>query len=118
MKLFAPEGYWKLTPEEKEKIVNGAGPKGYGWLVPDTIWGLSITEAANIHDFCYAVGTTIDDKIEADRIFMNNMVRLISAGKWWLKGLRMRRARKYYLAVKHFGGPAFWSGKNKPEEME
>jgi len=47
------------------------------------------------------------------------MLRLIeSAGGWWiLKRMRRTRALIYYEAVKHFGGPAFWSGKNPESNL-
>lgn len=113
MKLYAPDGYHDLTKKEKKEICNGAGPKGYGWIVPDTIYGLSITEAANIHDYMYHVGATIEDKKKADRVFMNNMMRIIeSKSGWVLRKLRRRRVRTYYKSVKYGGGPAFWAGKN------
>ena len=115
-KLFAPTGYYGLTPKEKKEICNGAGPKGKGWIIPDTMWGLSIKEAANIHDYMYHVGKTIEDKESADRSFLNNMLRVIDNKKGFfhsvLRHLRHARAKEYYNAVKYFGGPAFWSGKN------
>jgi hypothetical protein len=84
------------------------------------MYGLSITEAANIHDYMYYVGMTLEDKREADRVFLNNMIRIIEANSkfWVLEFLRKRRAKKYYLAVDWFGGPAFWSGKNDINEGE
>jgi hypothetical protein len=119
--LFAPEAYWKLTPEQKANIVNGCGPGRFGsMIVPDSLWGLSIKEACNIHDYMFAVGETNEDRDEADRVFLNNMLRLIdAAGGWWaVKALRRQAAVKYYRAVADFGGPAFWSGKNKPSELQ
>ncbi len=118
MKLYAPIEYWNLTAKEKEKICNGAGPKNWGWLVPDFMWFLKITEAANIHDFDYHEGKTQEDKIKADRVFLNNMLRIIQAKtRWtWLKKLRKRQANVYYEAVSKFGGAAFWSGKNRDNE--
>lgn len=114
--LFEPEGYDDLTEADKERICNGCGSKGFGgWVVPETLWGLSMTDACNIHDYMYHVGTTIQDKESADRVLLNNMIRIIEQdGKqWkWLVKLRRIRAREYYLAVKNFGGPAFWAGKN------
>jgi hypothetical protein len=118
--LYAPESYWKLTPEQKSSIVNGCGPgKVLGILVPDSLWGLNITEVCNIHDYCYAMGESIKDKNEADRIFLNNMLRVIDAAQscWLLRVLRARRAQTYYNAVRDFGGPFFWKGKNKLSEM-
>lgn len=43
--LKAPPGYWRLSPEQREAICNGCGPKKLGFLVPDTIWGLNVREA-------------------------------------------------------------------------
>lgn len=64
----------------------------------------------------YHVGQTVADKEEADRVFLNNLLRLIEAGSGWLKMLRRRRALDYYQAVVAFGGPAYWAGKNSPTE--
>jgi len=113
--LYAPTEYWKLNLKEHKEICNKAGPKGYGWLVPNTIWGLNIGECANIHDFLFYVGKTIEDKDAADRIFLNNMLRLINLKTKWgfVKYLRIQRASKYYAAVCIKGGPAFWKGKNQ-----
>lgn len=112
--LFAPETYKKLTAAALAALANGCGV--IGWkidLVPDTLWGLAIKEACNIHDYMYHTGETIEDKNEADRVFLNNMLRLITAKtKYkWLRNLRRRRALLYYFAVKNFGGPAFWDAK-------
>lgn len=122
VRLWAPVDYWSLNKGEKEDICNGAGPKGLGWAVPDTIWGLRITAAANIHDYMYSKRHTPHNEMErirADTSFLNNMVRIIDAKtKWrWLKALRGRRAKTYYNAVRLFGGPAYWSGKNLPVEI-
>lgn len=113
--LFEPKSYQEAPKELKEKNCNGCGPKSMLIdVVPDTAWGLDISEACNIHDWMYAEGQTIEHKEEADRTFLNNMLRLIhNAGGWGiLKLLRRRRALTYYQAVKYFGGPAFWSGKS------
>lgn len=125
--LYAPEGYWIMAekdPEELARIAGGCGPGGLGdWLVPDRLLGLSIRPACHIHDFQYHFGHTYDDpedennKKRADRIFKNNMMRIIMAGTrsgilFWI---RRRLARRYYQAVRDFGDTAFWSGKNRPE---
>ncbi len=62
----------------------------------------------------YTVGGSLADKDEADRVFLNNLLRLIEAvdSVWLLRKLRRARARTYYEAVHIFGGPAFWAGKN------
>ena len=120
MKLYAPESYWATPKKVLNKIAHGCGP-GRGWkewIVPENVWGLPITLACKIHDFMYYEGACIEDKNIADRAFLNNMLRIVEdkTRYGWLKFLRRRRVRKYYLAVKHFGGPAFWKGKNKPWE--
>lgn len=117
--LYAPISYWEAGPADRAGICNGCGTKGLGgWLVPDTLYGLSITEACNIHDWMYAQGDTIADKEQADRAFLNNMLRIIeSKSIRILLWPRRMRAMKYYSAVRDFGGPAFWQGKNAPGEL-
>lgn len=111
--LYAPEQYWRLDPEVKAAMTNGCGTGGWkSAVIPDTLWFLSIREACDIHDYMYRIGTTLEDKAEADRVFLNNMLRLIEQGSKFMAPLRRRRALKYYEAVHCFGGPAFWSGKN------
>lgn len=120
VELFAPEGYWTLTPAQKKDLCNGCGPKKLaGWIIPDTIWGLCITAACDIHDYMYRTGNFYADKTEADRVFLNNMIRLIDARTRyrWLKLLRLLRAYTYYRAVDLFGGPFFWFGKNDSVEL-
>ncbi len=111
--LWAPDEYWNLPPEEKKDICNGVGPRVFGYLIPDTIWLLNVSEAADIHDYMYHVGKNLDDKNRADEIFLNNMIRIIEKETWWnwVKKCRCRRARMMYKAVKYFGEPAFWAGK-------
>lgn len=113
--LFAPSDYWGLNADIRKTLTNGCGSQRKGGkLVPDTIWGLNIREACNIHDFMYGLGATIEDKESADRTFLNNMLRLIDGETRCevLKFLRRYRAMSYYSAVRDFGGPAFWAGKN------
>ncbi len=118
VKLFAPNDYIKSSKQVRARVVNGCGTGGWkGALVPETMYGLKITAACNIHDWMYLRGQTMADKEEADRVFLNNLLRLINFGSsWgWLKALRRRRALKYYHAVRLAGGPAFWDGKNNPD---
>lgn len=104
-------------PLEIKKVCNGCGTEGWkGKLVPDSVYGLTITAACQPHDWMYYEGETDADKKIADRVFLNNMVRIVKEEGGLLEWLRLRRVKKYYLAVKYFGGDAFWAGKNKPEE--
>jgi len=119
-KLYAPDTYWNETPAVLAAVAGGCGPGGKGdWLVPDTIWFLSVREACRIHDYMYWRGKTLEDKKEADRVFLNNMLRIIDEkSSWWgIRKLRRHRAKLYYLAVKNFGGPSFWDGKNSNSEF-
>lgn len=126
---FAPH---VVQDGEKRPICNGAGPAGYGAVVPDTIWGLRISEAAHGHDWHYQFGTTLEDKEQADRTFKDNMDRIIRAafvrdikkanlckGRFkravltrkanFLYHRRIFRADKiYFNAVRIAGKSAFW----------
>ena len=99
-------------------MVNGCGPAGWkGKFIPDHLLWLSITEACNIHDFMYLVGQTEADREEADRVFKNNMLRIIEAasGNWLTLAIRRKLAKYYHGVVKDMGGTYFWADKN-PEE--
>ena len=53
--LYKPESYKRAQASEIDNVCNGCGSKGLGgWLVPDTLYGLSVTEACNIHDWMRA----------------------------------------------------------------
>ena len=118
--LYAPKSYWAASPDEVSRVAGGCGPGGFGdFLVPDKIWGLDVSHACRIHDWMYHLGETLADKDEADRVFLNNMLRLVEAagGPGWLQRLRANRAHTYHLAVATFGGPFFWKDKNEPGTM-
>jgi hypothetical protein len=118
--LYAPEAFWILTPEQRQRYCNGCGPGKVGSrFIPNRIWGLDVSECCNIHDFMYWWGSTIEDKREADRTFLNNMLRVIDTNSsgWLLNTLRRRMALKYYTAVATFGGPAFWKNVNPAANM-
>jgi len=114
--LYAPTSFLNTPMLELEKICNGCGADNAKFdFVPDSIYGTSINEACHIHDFMYSIGRTIEDKEESDRIFLNNLCRLIERDKhkWYKPTVLQRiRAKEYYIAVHYFGGSAFWSGKN------
>lgn len=119
VELYCEYGF-ESTPELlRNKEVNGCGPDGWkSVIVPDTIYGLCITDACNIHDWMYLFGNTIDDKDRADRVLLNNIIRIIEAkttknwfGRNILKPLRYRRAKIYYDAVHYLGGSFYWANK-------
>jgi hypothetical protein len=111
--LYAPREYLHLKPEARSRICNGCGPKSWKFdLVPDTIYGLSIAECCNIHDFMYWAGKTKRDRMFADALFLLNGVLLImhASRNAAMKLLRVSRMMKYYLAVALLGGKAFGRG--------
>lgn len=127
--LCAPERYWNEHAAVLARIAGGCGPGGKGdYLVPDTIYGLSMLPSCHIHDAGYAYGLTDEEKEVADRTFKNNNVRIIDAAynesHWMpkiarrmLRNQRRLRAYLYYQSVNQCGGPSFWEGKNKPAAL-
>ncbi len=115
--LFAPTEYVKdytKNPGRLAHIVNGCGAAGAKFdFVPDSIYGLSIKEACNIHDYMYHVGDNSEDKIISDRVFFYNTIRIIDGNGGPLKLFRKLRALWYFLSVNFFGGPAYWKTKNE-----
>ena len=109
MKLQAHNSYWDAPDSVKRKYCNGCGPKGAYFLIPDTLWGLNVTEPCNIHDWCYRTRKTEHDRHDADMMFLDNMLVLIDENTTsrLLKRLRRRRARTYYKVVHRFGGPYY-----------
>ena len=118
LRLYAPESYWTATPDERSAVCNGCGTAGWkGKLVPNTMWGLNIRKACDIHDWMYHYGKTEADRYDADKAFLNNLIRIINNHGGVLAGLRRYRATTYYNAVHRFGGAAFWDNKNPEETM-
>lgn len=116
-RLFAPAAYWSLSPDARAEL-NGCGPAGWkGKLIPDHILLVSIKPACDIHDYMYAVGRTEADREEADRVFLNNILRIIEekSQNWFTRMIRRRLALHYYAAVRDFGAIFFWDDKNPPE---
>jgi hypothetical protein len=109
--IFAPESFWAIPVPRP----GGCGAGKFGdLLVPDTLWGLRVTFMCKIHDHMYEIGTTEEDRESADRTLRNNLMRWVAHqnSNGLLQWLRMRRAVKYYHAVRMFGGPAFWNNKH------
>lgn len=113
--LFAPASFLAAPLSRKMEVCNGCGAANAKVdFVPDTIWGLYVGYACSIHDWMYDEGRTIEDKVEADRVFQNNLHRLIDLDKRWYtpKVLMHTRADIYWLLLYLRGGSAFWAGKN------
>ena len=122
VKLYAPETYWKLTADAVLEISNGCGGKGVGALVPNKFITLNVRPACDIHDYMYHVGEGDKGKLDADEVFLYNLVRIcderyIESKRRWLYKIRLWMCRKYYNVVKDFGGKWYWANKNKDSEM-
>ena len=117
-KLNAPDSYYSLSSEEKSVICNGMGAKDslVSKFIPNTFYGLDMTECGNIHDYMYEIGETEEDKKDADRAFLGNMIKLINhkSANGFMRWIRRARAMKYYTAVAEAGNNAFWKSKKKP----
>ncbi len=112
--LSCSPSYLEACSELRDAVCNGCGSANAKFdLVPNTVYGVSIAEACNIHDWDYYIGKTNEDKELADRRMRNNGVRIVDgqSANTLSRWLRRKRVLSYYLAVKHFGGPAFWKGK-------
>lgn len=117
VELYAPAGYWELTSDQRA-CYNGCGTSGWkGAVVPETMWGLNVTRACNIHDHMYKFGRSELDRQEADRVFLNNLLRIIDAKGGWLAWPRRYRAMTYYNFVNKFGSVHFWDGKNRAKNL-
>jgi hypothetical protein len=115
--LACPQSFLDAPDELRRTVVNGCGSAQAKFdFIPDTLYCMPIRPACDIHDWMYWAGRSAEDKDEADRTFLNNLLRLVEARRGLvgrlLKPFRRRRALKYYEAVVAFGGPAFWAGKN------
>jgi len=117
--LYAPEGYWALPESVRKQYRCGPGRGILESLIPETMYGLNISAACSIHDYMYIHGATEEDRVIADEVFLNNLIRIIEANTTnkLLLCLRLRRAKTYYNAVRLFGGPSFWNDKNSPKEV-
>jgi hypothetical protein len=113
-----PYSFWDAPPKE---TAGGCGPgEGLGdRLVPDHLVGLSIKPACAIHDFMYLYGGRNDaDKKLADKVFRQNMKRIVDAAGGWLKRPRRTLAYLYYLAVAFGGETAYWNAKYQDDLHE
>lgn len=60
-----------------DRRVNGCGPEGLGWLVPDLT--PEMEAAGNLHDLRYLVGGTEEDRRKADAAFGHHAPALFEA---------------------------------------
>lgn len=104
--LWAPPEYWSASPEMIENIGNGLGPKGWGWFIPDSFFGLPVHEAGDIHDWMYFFQKGKDN---ADKAFLKNLLEIVRGNSRFfvVRWLRMAAAWICYQAVKRGGKAAY-----------
>jgi hypothetical protein len=100
-----------LTTTERRIICNGAGPKGWGWLIPDLCFG----EAADAHDLDYWIGGGPHHKLLADtRFFIGCLGTVLDHEVGFLRAcLRLALSFIYWLAVVVGGWCAFHWGRRR-----
>ena len=104
--LLVPNKYYDLITSIDKYESNGCGSKDIlGAIIPDSLYGLDILSACDIHDLMYSDGGTDTDREEADNLFLENMNRLIDKSKSnkLIKVLRIVKSKIYYMAVRLFG---------------
>lgn len=85
--------------------INGVGPKNFGKLVDDYIFGVNIRESARIHDACWFLKM---EQREADKKFLRNMMEQIYYEPEPTRRIGARfMAYVYYFAVR-VGGLVFY----------
>lgn len=102
--LVAPFSFWCMTQEQIDDVCNGCGPQGgifnrfLSFCVPDSLFGLNIKPACNIHDYCWS----LDDmtKKESDNLFLDNMGAIIDSHGGVLRAARHWAAFHYWIAVR------------------
>ena len=71
-RLRAPEGF------DPSQIVGGCGPGKWGdRLIPNSILGVDISPACDIHDYCYLIGETEEGRTNADIELFANAFRIL-----------------------------------------
>lgn len=106
--LKCPEDFIWASDTFRDMICNGMGPEGYGWIIPDTMYGLDLGPAGDIHDWMYGYPQGLS-RLDIDNIFLENMRAIIKQNGGWsmVQWLRGRRALKYYHAVRLGGDKHF-----------
>jgi hypothetical protein len=85
--LEVPDGFWRLTLPELQRICNGCGPESWSIGKRKALTAaLSRYEAAFfVHDICYEL---MADREEADKMMLRNMRTIFRRDFgmfWWLK---------------------------------
>ena len=106
------EGFNDMSPEVKANVCNGAGAAN-GVRAPNSMWGLDVKLAFDVHDFDYWQGATDLDKWLADIKMLTNCLVIICNKRGFLMYARGLRAMTYFMAVAIFGKKAFYAEKER-----
>ncbi len=111
------EDFKRNHPDEWKSF--GCGPGGAGdFIVPDTMWGLSVRPACRGHDFEYRFchDRSRSARKSADKRLLKNCLIIVNekSVRWQYKKMRKIRCHTYYYMVRWFGGGS-WKLENSPE---
>ena len=92
----------------------GAGTGFQEKIVPDTMWGLSISAACHIHDFCWEMADAKWSNFhQSNSMFLHNLMAIIRArSNSFTRMLRNYRAITMFDAVDMVGASHFWDLKH------
>jgi hypothetical protein len=90
--------------------INGCGPSGYGWIIPDSYGEANFTPACNRHDRCY--GTCNESRLKCDFLMRKSMQAACKRAYPGKANTKVRRkcngrARFYFNKVSAHGLSAF-----------
>lgn len=106
---------------DPETVVRECNGIGADWM-PDSMTRLCtllnpvMEIPAAIHDRRYVLGTTREDRAEADTEFLTNTLKVIRAQYAWYdprRWLMCRRAFRYFTYLRMFGGAAWEAAKKQ-----
>lgn len=104
--ILAPDSYWRASKEEIRQRSNGCGPPTFlSVFVSNSIWGVDVSKACEIHDYQYSKKMSSSKRKFADYIFKENLFKIIDndGGGDIEKLLKKGIANIYYYAVRLFG---------------
>lgn len=98
--------------------VNGCGPSGYGWMIPDSFGNANFTPACNHHDRCY--GTCNQPRLACDKQMRQKMRTACERAfsrrdgeENWRRLKCLDRANMYFKAVRRGGQGAYEDAQNE-----
>ena len=103
--LRAPLDYYEASKEERDEIINRCGPDGFlNKFIPDHLFGLSIAEVCNIHDWEFSKAQSQDVLKKADLNFKNNLMVIVRnyTKNVFLKSIRQAAAKIYFWVVRAY----------------